>query len=181
MREGRAEVGLDLGLLAAAGAIGEGEVGEVARQPDPRAHHDVALGAGAAQPLAGRFRQVVESHAWGSFGRSRSRSRAASSYSSRAIASRSRVRSRSRSMAPSRRRAALPTCRVAPWKRCKQRHQSLGEDPVVLGAAQPAAGPEFHELDAAIGTGHLGQLADQLADVGHDQALDDRVERQVGR
>ena len=24
----------------------------------------------------------------------------------------------------------------------------------------------------------LGQLADQLADVGHDQALDDRVERQ---
>ena len=36
----------------------------------------------------------------------------------RAIASRSRVRSRSRSMAPSRRRATLPTCRVAPWYRC---------------------------------------------------------------
>ena len=50
-----------------------------------------------------------------------------------------------------------------------------------MRAAQPAAGPEFHELDAAVGAGQLGQLADQLADVGHDQALDDRVERQVGR
>ncbi len=117
--QGRAEVGLDLGFLAAAGAIGKREIGQVAGQPDPRAHHDVALGAGAPQPLAGRFRQVVESHAWGSFGRSRSRSRAASSYSSRAIASRSRVRIRSRSMAPSRRRATLPTWRVAPWNRCK--------------------------------------------------------------
>ena len=31
------------------------------------------------------------------------------------------------------------------------------------------------------GQDHLGQLADELADVGHDQALDDRVQRQVGR
>ena len=79
VRQRRAEMGLDLGLLAAAGAVGEREVGEVAGQPDARAHDDVALGAGATQPLAGRFRQVVESHAWVSLRRSWSRSRAASS------------------------------------------------------------------------------------------------------
>ena len=55
------DVGLDLGLLAAAGAVGEGEVGEVAGQADPRAHDDVALGAGAAEPFAGGSGQVVQS------------------------------------------------------------------------------------------------------------------------
>ena len=63
----------------------------------------------------------------------------------------------------------------------EQGQQAPAEDPVVLRAAEPAAGPEFHELDAAVGAGQLGELADELADVGHDQALDDRVERQVGR
>ena len=40
----------------------EGKIGEVAGQANARAHHDVALGAGAPQPLAGGFRQVVKSH-----------------------------------------------------------------------------------------------------------------------
>ena len=62
-----------------------------------------------------------------------------------------------------------------------QRHQPGGEHAVVLRAAEPPAGPELHELDAAIGAGQLGQLADQLADVGHDQALDHGVQRQIRR
>src|SRR6202042_3304437 len=41
-----------------------------------------------------------------------------------------------------------------------QRDQPGGEDLVVLRAAEPAAGAELHELDAAIGAGQLGQLAD---------------------
>ena len=34
---------------------------------------------------------------------------------------------------------------------------------------------------AAIGTGQLGQLTDQLADVGDDQTLDHLVESELGR
>ena len=51
------------GLLGPAAAVGEREIGQVAGQADPRAHHDVALGARAAQPFAGGSRQVVQSHA----------------------------------------------------------------------------------------------------------------------
>ena len=68
---------------------------------------------------------------------------------------------------------ALPTCRVAPCDRREQGEQAPGEDLVVGRAAEPAPGPELHEADAAVGAGQLGQLADELADVGHDQALDD--------
>ena len=63
----------------------------------------------------------------------------------------------------------------------EQGEQPACKDPVILRAAQPALRPEFHEFDPAIGTGELGQLADQLADVGDDQALDDGVQRQVRR
>ena len=52
-------VGFDFGLFAAAGAVGEGKISEVARQADSRAHHDVAFRTGAAQPFAGGFREVV--------------------------------------------------------------------------------------------------------------------------
>src|SRR5262245_11040661 len=50
--ERRAEMSLDLRFLAPAGTVREWEIGEVSGQPDPRAHHDVTLGAGPPQPLA---------------------------------------------------------------------------------------------------------------------------------
>src|SRR5205823_5365256 len=43
--------------------------------------------------------------------------------------------------------------------------QAAREDPVVERTAEPPSGPELHELQAAIGAGQAGELADQLADV----------------
>ena len=77
--DGRLEVLLDLRLLTTAGPAGEREIGEVARQADPGAHHDVALGASAAKPFAGGAGQIVEVHISASLRRSVSRSLAASS------------------------------------------------------------------------------------------------------
>ena len=77
--DGRSDVRLDLAFFSPAGAVGKGEVGQVAGQADPRAHHDVALGSGAAKPLAGGSGQVFQIHSSPSFRRSWSRSRAACS------------------------------------------------------------------------------------------------------
>ena len=66
-------------------------------------------------------------------------------------------------------------------KSLQQAREPLGKDRVITGTAQPAAGSEFHELDSAIRDRQFGQLAHKLADIGHNQILDDRVQCQVRR
>src|SRR5262249_54391951 len=61
----------------------------------------------------------------------------------------------------------------------KQRKKTPPENPVILGTAQPAACPKFHKLDTAIRANQLGELADQLANVRHDQIVDNGIKRQV--
>src|SRR5262249_31302096 len=59
-----AELALDLGLLVGAGAVAEGEGGQVAREADAAGDDDVGLRTGAAQPLAARVGQAIQVHPW---------------------------------------------------------------------------------------------------------------------
>ena len=63
----------------------------------------------------------------------------------------------------------------------EQGEQAPREDLVIARAAEPAARAELHEPRAALRAGQVGELADQLADVGDDQVLHDGVERQGRR
>src|SRR4051794_21798831 len=56
--------------------------------------------------------------------------------------------------------AHVPRGAVGP---AEERKKSVGEDAVVVRAAEPAPGTELHELEAAVGTGQAGELADELA------------------
>ena len=55
---------LDLGLLAAAGAIGERKSGQIAGQANAAGDDDVGLRAAAAQPFATGMSQVIQIHPW---------------------------------------------------------------------------------------------------------------------
>src|SRR5262249_44510739 len=59
-----AQEGLDLGLLVAAGAVGERESGQVARQADAAGDDDVGLRPAAAQPFATGMSQAIQIHPW---------------------------------------------------------------------------------------------------------------------
>ena len=177
--DGGLEVRLDLRLLGPAAAVGEREIGQVAGQPDPRAHHDIALGAGAAQPFAGSSGQVVQGHAC-SILEAKLVSNSGgllvifAADGLAELGAEPKPLDRPRAMPGS--LAHVPRGAVNPLE---QGQEAAAEDAIVLGTAQLAARPELHELDPAIGAGELRELPHQLAHVGEDQALNHAVQGQI--
>ena len=57
-----AQDSFDIGAILLRGAADEGELGQIARQANARAHDDIGLGAAAAKPFADRVGQVVQFH-----------------------------------------------------------------------------------------------------------------------
>src|SRR5262249_55207678 len=55
---------LDLGFLVGGGSIGEGESGQIARQPNAAGDDNVGLRAGATQPFATGMTQAIQIHPW---------------------------------------------------------------------------------------------------------------------
>jgi hypothetical protein len=57
-----AQQAFDIRSILFRSAADKGELGQIARQTNARAHHDIGLGAATAEPFAGRVGKVVKFH-----------------------------------------------------------------------------------------------------------------------